>query len=65
MKLLGITLIVMWIIIIIFPDILAYLLAVFFLITWINILIASNKMWWAKKWKEDYVQFWKYKIFKN
>jgi len=65
MKVFGITLLIMWAIIIAFPDILAYLLAVFFIISWINLIIAWSKMWSFKNWKEEYVQFWKYKIFKN
>lgn len=65
MKLLGIILIIIGWIIIAFPDILAYLLAFFLIITWLKLLIAWNIMWWTKSWKDDYVQFWKYKIFKN
>lgn len=68
MKLIPIFLIIFGVIIIAAPEILAYLLGGFFIFLWINGLILGGLFSKAKKWSayhgDDYVQFWKYKIFK-
>jgi len=61
MKTIPISLIIFWIIIIIFPKIIAWLIWWFLIFVWINILIFMKVQ---KKWKDDYVKFWKYKIFR-
>jgi hypothetical protein len=64
MKLLPISLIIFWIIIIAYPEILAYLLWGFFIFIWINMLAffwIFNKK--SKSW-ENYVKFWNYKIYR-
>ncbi len=61
MKLYAISLIIFWIIIIIFPDILAYLLAGFLISTWILMLLVSS---WVNK-KQSWVKMWKFKIVKE
>lgn len=68
MKLIPIFLIIFGVIIIAAPEILAYLLGGFFIFLWINGLILWGLFSKAKKWSahhgDNYVQFWKYKIFK-
>ena len=69
MKYLGIILTLFGIIVIIFPEFLAILIWSFFVFLWINILLLgggfsnpfSQKK--SKKW-DDYVKFWKYKIYR-
>lgn len=61
MRTIPISLIVFWIIIIVFPEIIAYLIGSVFIIIWINILIFSKSF---KSWKEEYVKFGKYKIYR-
>ncbi len=56
-------LVAFWIILIIFPEILAYLLGGFFIFLWVNILIFFRNIN-SKKSGENYVKFWKYKIYR-
>ncbi len=65
MKPIAVLLIVFWTIIMIAPEILAYLIWWFFIFIWLNMLF----IWLAFKKKqssskEDYVKFGKYKIFR-
>lgn len=61
MKTIAITLIIFWIIIIFFPEIIAYLIWWLLIFIWINMFIFIKAV---KKWKEDYVRFGNYKIFR-
>jgi hypothetical protein len=61
MKAFAIFLIIFWIIVIIFPQIIAYLLWWLFILIWLNILIFVKKF---KSNKESYVKFGNYKIFR-
>ncbi len=64
MKILPISLIIFWIIVIAAPEILAYLLWWFFIFIWINMLAF---FWIFKKKDKDwekYVKFWNYKIYR-
>lgn len=61
MKTIPVVLIIFWVIIIMFPDIIAYLIWWFMIFVWINIF-AFSKM--VKKGNEDYVKFGNYKIFR-
>lgn len=63
MRIFPIWLIIFWIIIILAPEILAYLIGGFFIFIWLNILIFFK---WIKSKKDgsDYVKFWNYKIFR-
>jgi hypothetical protein len=63
MRVVPIWLIVFWIIIILAPAILAYLIGWFFIILWINILIFFKNVNWKKDWN-NYVKFGNYKIFR-
>lgn len=63
MRVVPIWLIVFWIIIILAPAILAYLIGWFFIVLWMNILIFFKNVNWKKDWK-DYVKFGNYKIFR-
>lgn len=63
MKILPLVLIIFWIILIVFPDIIAYLLGWFFVFIWINMLLLGW-MFWKKENKEWYVKFGKYKIYR-
>jgi hypothetical protein len=64
MKFLPISFIIFWIIIIAYPEILAYLLGWFFIFMWINMLA----FFWSFKKKDkswdSYVKFWNYKIYR-
>ncbi len=61
MKIFPYALIIFWIIIILAPAILAYLIWWFFIFVWINILAFFQNV----KWKDDnYVKFGKYKIYR-
>ena len=61
MKTIPLLLIIFWIIIIVFPEIIAYLIGGFLIFIWLNILIFSRMI---KKWKNKYVKFGDYKIFR-
>lgn len=65
MKIFGIIFIIISLIIFKFPDILAYIVAIFFMFIWLNLVFIWFKIWSNKNSKEDYVQFWNYKIYKN
>lgn len=66
MKYSAIFLIVFGILVIAMPEILAYLLWSFLIFVWVSILLATNMFnKTGTKWQEEYVQFWKYKIFTN
>ena len=64
MRILPIALIIFWIIIILAPEILAYLLGWFFIFIWLNMLA----FFWLFNKKsesgENYVKFGKYKIYR-
>jgi hypothetical protein len=65
MKLIPISLIIFWIIIIAAPEILAYLLWGFFIFLGINgLLIWGLFSKFKKSGQEDYVKFGKYKIYR-
>jgi len=61
MKPIPVALIIFWIILIKFPEIIAYLIWGLLIFIWVNMLIFMRAV---KKWKQDYVKFWKYKIFR-
>ena len=61
MKIFPMVLIIFWIIIILAPAILAYLIWWFFIFVWLNILAFFKNV---KSNKEDYVKFGKYKIYR-
>ncbi len=65
MKLFAIFLILFWLIIVIFPEFLAYLIGWFFIFIWINIILVWTVFSFAKKKTEDnYIKFGKYKIYR-
>lgn len=64
MNLFSILLILFWIIIIANPAIIAYLIGWFMVFIWANILIFSRVFWKKKKWEENYVKFWNFKIYR-
>ena len=66
MRLFPIFLIIFWTIIILNPEIIAYLIWWILLILWINMLLFKSLFSFLKnKWKkEDYVKFGKYKIYR-
>ena len=61
MRIFPIALIIFWVIIILSPEILAYLVGWFFIFVWVNILFF---FWFKKNNKENYVKFGKYKIYR-
>jgi hypothetical protein len=61
MRIFPMALIIFWVIIILAPAILAYLIGWFFIFVWLNILIFFK---WVKWNKEEYVKFGKYKIYR-
>jgi|SaaInlV_120m_DNA_4_1040238.scaffolds.fasta_scaffold12483_3 hypothetical protein len=65
MKFLPVSLIIFWIIIIVFPAILVFLIGGFFIFIWINMLAFFSLFKKKKdpKW-DNYVKFGKYKIYR-
>jgi len=63
MKMIPITLILFGIILIVFPEIIAYLIGAFFIFLGINMLFINMAF---SKWnkKEEYIKFGKYKIYR-
>ena len=61
MKIFPILLIIFWVVVIIAPEILAYLIGGFFIFVWLNILVFFRSI---KGSKENYVKFGKYKIYR-
>lgn len=64
MNKLGLFLLIFWITLIVFPDIIAYIL------WWVLVFFGLNMILFFSwfKWKasqKDYVQFWNYKIYKK
>lgn len=62
MKIFAFILILFWIIVIVNPDIIAYLIWGLVIFIWINILFFS--LFVKKERKETFVKFWDYKIFR-
>lgn len=60
-----ILLVVSWIIIIAFPDIIAYIIGGLLLFFWLNIVFANFLLKKNSKSWENYVKFWNYKIYKD
>lgn len=65
MPIFWIILVVSWIIIIVYPQIIAYMLWGLLLFFWVNVLIARYLMKKSNKDGESYVKFWNYKIYKD
>lgn len=66
MKFLSIFLIIFWLIIIIYPEFLAFLIGIFFMFIWLNMFLVSLRFgkWVNQSW-EEFVRFWKYVIYKK
>lgn len=69
MKFMWIFLIIFWIIVIVYPEFLSYLIWGFFLFLWLNIILFNLSMKWMNKWANtderwNFFKFWKYKIYK-
>ncbi len=65
MKLFALFFILFWVIIIIFPEFLAYLIGFFFVFVWVSMLSIWSMFNFGKKSKEDnYIKFGKYKIYR-
>jgi len=60
-----ILLIISWLIIIFFPQIIAYMLGGLLIFFGLNIVLAKFMISRWKNKEEDYVKFWKYKIYKD
>lgn len=60
----AITLIIVWLIIVIFPEIIAFALWGILIVLWAGLLMTKYKMW-SEKTQNDYFKFWDYKIYKN
>jgi len=56
-------LIMFWVIVILFPSILVFLIGWFFIFLWINILTLGTLVSKSKT-KDEYIKFWKYKIYR-
>ena len=65
MSFIWLILTISWLTIIIYPQIIAYLIWGLLLFFWINILITNFFFFKKNKNWKDYVSFWKYKIYKN
>ncbi len=64
MKYTGLMLILFWIINILFPDILAYVLGGVSILIWVWIILWGFRIGKKKKYEEPYVKFWNYKIYR-
>ncbi len=64
MKILWTSLIAFWIIIILFPAILVFLIWWFFIFVWVNIIASSIYLNKTAKNQEEYIKFGKYKIYR-
>lgn len=64
MKLFPLTLIAFWIILIVFPEIIAYLIGWFFIVVGINMLAITSFFGKKKDQNGDYIKFGSYKIYK-
>ena len=60
---------IFWIIVIAYPEIIAYLIWWLLIFIWLNLFIltkATKTSFWQKKTSmEDFVKFWDYKIFRG
>ncbi len=65
MKGFWIGLIIFWITVIFFPELIGLLVGGFFIFIWINLLWFFIFLRKNKKNSEDYVNFWEYKIYRN
>jgi len=64
MKLFPVTLIIFWIILIVFPEIIAYLLGWFFVFIGINMLLITTSFGKKKSGDDEFIKFGKYKIYR-
>ncbi len=64
MKLFPVSLIVFWIILIVFPEIIAYLLGGFFVFLGINMLLITASFGKKKSGGDEFIKFGKYKIYR-
>jgi multisubunit Na+/H+ antiporter MnhC subunit len=66
MKFLSIFLMAFGLMVIIYPQFLAYLIGFFFIFVWVNMFLVTMQF---GKWKtnsgEEFVKFWKYVIYKK
>ncbi len=65
MKYIPIVLILFWIIVVISPDIIAYLIWGFLIFIGVNMLMMSSGFGTTKWGKKDYIKFGDYKIYRN
>lgn len=64
MQAIWISLLIFWIIIIVFPEVIAFLIWWFLVFLALNILFLSNKISKDSQNKEEYIKFGKYKIYR-
>lgn len=64
MKLFPLTLIIFGIILIVFPEIIAYLLWGFFVFIGINMILITAPFWKKKSGDDEFIKFGKYKIYR-
>lgn len=65
MPAIGVLLVVSGVIIIAWPEIIAYMIGGLLLFFWLNIIFAKYLFNRAQKWGDNYVKFGKYKIYKD
>lgn len=63
MQIFGTLLIIFWVIVILFPSILVFLIGWFFIFLGINILTLGTLVSKSQA-KDEYIKFWKYKIYR-
>ncbi len=63
MPFVSIFLIILWSLIIIFPNLISYFIWWLLLFIWVNLLIL--KFITKNKSQDSYIKFWKYKIYKD
>lgn len=62
MPVIWIFLTTLWVLIIIFPNLISYFIWGLLLLIWINLIILK---FLSKKTQDSYIKFWKYKIYKD
>ncbi len=64
MKFVWIFFIIFWLAVVIYENLLVYLIGWFFIFMWLNILFIAKSFSSKQNWKENYVKFGNYKIYR-
>lgn len=65
MSFFGLTLVASWVVILVWPEIIAYIIGFILIWIWTQILFMKYLFSKSNNSKSNYVSFWKYKIYKD